>query len=325
MHDKRDDYEPIIATRRSREPLHEDTQPLWRVVLAVVGVLGLAVLLAWWFMGRSPNDDGSTTAQSESSAAEVRPDIRPEIEVEQEIVPPARDAESGAQIVQVPALPPPAPTAESAAGSEQAAAPENIPEVVPDDEAEAPVPTPPAEVSVRFMSPDTQVQFEVHSSIDSSPPQMIRVGDVVAVAPGTYRVVVSGPQLETYQQEVRFDGERPLEYTVELCAQRKHERENLAGQVVEERACASTAQCESMFAILGEEADQLVKDRAFRTQQCAKWRPEAAPEGRWTLNIHCGGATLATTCRIEIAEGACTFAEPTRSVRGAACPQAELK
>ena len=130
---------------------------------------------------------------------------------------------------------------------------------------------------------------------------------------------------ETFEQEVTFDGERPLEYIVELCAEHKRERENLAGQVVEERACASTAQCESMFTVLGEHAERLVRDRAFRTQQCAKWRPNAAPDGRWTLNINCGGATLATTCRIEIAEGACTFAEPRRSVRGAACPRAELK
>jgi hypothetical protein len=130
--------------------------------------------------------------------------------------------------------------------------------------------------------------------------------------------------LETFEQEVTFDGERSLEYTVELCAERKHERENLAGQVVEERACASTAQCESMFMVLGESADQLVKDRAFRTQQCAKWRPEAAPDGRWTLDTKCDGATLATTCRIEIAEGACTFAEPRRSVRGGPCPRTEL-
>jgi len=317
MQDKRDDYEPIIATRRSREPLREDTQPLWRVVLALGGGLAVAVLLAWWLMGRSSNDGASTTAQSESSAPEIRPDIH----VEQALAPPARDSETDADIAQAPALP--ARAAESAAGSEKAATPENIPEVVPDNEVQAPVPSAP--VSVRFMSPDTQVRIELRGPLDSSPPLTSKAGDVVAVAPGTYRVVASGTQLETFEQEVTFAGERSLEYTVELCAERTHERENLAGQVVEERACASTAQCESMFMVLGEHADQLVKDRAFRTQQCAKWRPNAAPDGRWTLDIRCGGATLATTCRIEIAEGACTFAEPRRSVRGAACPRAELK
>ncbi len=317
MHDKRDDYEPIIATRRSREPLREDTQPLWRVVLALGAVVALAVLIAWWLMGRSSSDSASTTVQSEGSAPDNPPDIRPEIDVKQEIAPPARDVEAEAEIAQAPA----SSEAESTAGSEQAVTPENIPEVVPENEVQAPVPP----VSVRFMSLDTQVQFEVHSPLDSPPPLTSKAGDVVAVPPGTYRVVASGTELETFEQEITFEGERPLEYSVELCAERKSQRESLAGRVVEERECASTAQCESMFAILGEQADQLVKDRAFRTQQCARWRPNAAPDGKWTLNINCGGATLATTCRIEIAEGACTFAEPRRSVRGAACPRAELK
>ena len=35
MHDNRDDHEPIIATRRSREPLREDKQPLRRLILAL--------------------------------------------------------------------------------------------------------------------------------------------------------------------------------------------------------------------------------------------------------------------------------------------------
>ncbi len=316
MHDKRD-YEPIIATRRSRQPTREDGQPLWRVVLALGGGLAVAVLLAWWLMGKLSSDGASTTAQSESSA----PEIGPEIHVEQAPAPPARDAEAGADVAQAPA--PPAREAESAAGSEEAATPESIPEVVPDNDVPATVPSAP--VSVRFMSPDAQVRIELRRPLDSSPFLTSEAGEVVAVPPGTYRVVASGTQLETFEQEVTFDGERPVEYTVELCAERKHERENLAGQVVEERACASTAQCESMFMVLSEHADQLVKERAFRTQQCAKWRPDAAPDGRWTLNINCGGATLATTCRIEIAEGACTFAEPRRSVRGAACPRAELE
>jgi hypothetical protein len=316
MHDKRDDYEPIIATRRSREPLREDTQPLWLLVLALGGGLALAVLLAWWWMGKSSNDGASTTAPSESSAPEVLPDIH----VEQAPAPPARDSETDADIAQATASP--ARAAEPAAGAEQAPTPD-IPEVVPDNAVQAPVL--PAPVSVRFMSPDTQVRVELRGPLDSLPPLTGMAGDVVAVAPGTYRVVASGTQLETFEQEVTFDGERSYEYTVELCVERKDERENLAGRVVEERACASTEQCESMFMVLSEHADQLVKDLAFRTQLCAKWRPNAAPDGKWTLDTKCDGATLATTCRIEIAEGACTFAEPRRSVRGAECPRAELK
>jgi hypothetical protein len=297
-------------------------------VLALGVGLAVVVLLAWWWMGRSSSEVASTTAQPESSAPEVRP-------VEQAPAPPALDTETNGDIAQAPALDsetndaiaqapaPPVPAAEPAAGAEQAPTPENIPEVIPDDAVQAPAS--PAPISVRFISPDTQVQIELRGPLDSSPPLTSKAGDVVAVAPGTYRVVASGTQLETFEQEVTFDAERSYEYTVELCAQRKHERENLAGRVVEERACASTAQCESLFMILSEHADELVKDRDFRTQQCAKWRPEAAPDGRWTLDIQCGGATLATTCRIEIGEGACTFAEPRRSVRGAECPRAELK
>jgi hypothetical protein len=77
-----------------------------------------------------------------------------------------------------------------------------------------------------------------------------------------------------------------------------------------------------MFDVLSEDAEQRVKDLAFRKQQCAKWRPEAAPEGKWTLDTKCDGAT---TCRIEIAEGTCAVTEPRRTVRGGACPQAELR
>jgi hypothetical protein len=329
MH-KRDDYEPIIADRRSREPLREDTQPLWRVVLAVCAGLAVVGLLAWWLMSRYASDGASTAAQSESSA----PEIGPEIQVEQEIAPPARNAETGAEIAQEPARPardaeseadvaqaPSSPprTDEPAAGAEQSATPENIPDVV---ENEIKTPPPPAPVAVQFLSPDTQVRFEVRRPLDASPLLTSKVGEVVDIAPGTYRVVASGTQLERFEQEVTIDGERPLEYTVELCAEREHERESLAGQVVEERACASSAQCESMFMVLSEQAEQLVKERAFRTEQCAKWRPDAAPEGGWTLNINCD---VATTCRIEIAEGACTFAEPRRSVRGGTCPRAQLE
>lgn len=311
MQDNRD-YEPIIATRRAREPLREDGQPLWRLVLALSAGLAVVVFLAWWLMGRS-SDDPPTTAQSKTSAPAVRAEPTP--------APPASNSEANADITQAPA--PPTRAAEPAASIEQAATPENTPEVVSDNAVQAPLP--PAPVSVRFTSPDAQVRFELRDRLDSSRHLTSKAGDLVTVAPGTYRVVASGSELETFEQEITFDGERPLSYTVELCAERKHERENVAGRVVEERACASTAQCEAMFAVLSEHAEQLVKDRAFRKQQCAKWRPEAAPDGKWTLDAKCGGATLATTCRIEIAEGACTFAELRRSMRGAACPRAELK
>lgn len=317
MHDNRNDYEPIIAARRSREPRREDKQPLWRLMLALGGGLTVAVLIAWWVMSRSSSDGVSTSAQSKGSASE----IRPEEHIEQVPLPSARDSGTNADIGQAPTLPARAP--EPGSGADQSATPENIPEVAPDSAVQAPVP--PAPVSVRFKSPDTQVRIELHGPLDSSPPLMSKAGDAVAVAPGTYRVIAAGAQLETFELEVKFDGERPLEYTVELCAARKQERENLAGRVVEERTCATTAQCESTFTVMSEHADQLVKNRAFRVQQCAKWRPKAAPGGKWTLNTDCGGATLATTCRIEIAEGACTFIEPRRSVRGGACPRAELK
>jgi hypothetical protein len=219
---------------------------------------------------------------------------------------------------------PEAPAQESTSESVPEVVPENAEQrFIPDSAEQTPVaPTP---VPVHFVSPDAQVRFELHGPLDSSPPVTSKAGDVVAVAPGTYRVVASGAELETFEQKVIFDGERSVEYTVELCAERKHERENLTGRVVEERACASAAQCESMFLVLGEEADQLVKDRDFRTQQCAKWRASAVPEGTWTLDTKCGGATAASTCRIEIAQGACTFAEPPRSARGGECPRGELR
>jgi hypothetical protein len=316
----RNDYEPIIAERRSREPVREETQPLWRLVLALGAGLAVAALLAWWWMDRSSSDGTSTTAPLDTSAPEIRPEVLPEERIEQAPLPPARDLEADTDLAQAPELPAHAP--EPAAGDEQAAPPESVAEDVP---AAVEAPVPPSPVSVRFTSPDSQVRIELRGPLESSPPVANKAGDVVAVAPGTYRVVASGSQLETFEQEVTFDGERPLEYTVELCVEREHERENLAGQVVEERECASTAQCESMFMVLSEHADQLVRDRAFRTQRCAKWRPNAKPDGRWTLDIKCGGATLATTCRVEIGEGACTLAKPRRSVRGAACPRAELK
>ena len=308
-------------------------------MLALGGGLAVVLLLAWWWMGRSSTDSTPTTVQSET----LFPGVRPDIHVEQETLPPARDVETPADIAQPPEPPAPgdepavdaepAATAEAATDPEPPATPESTPEVtpvpeVPDTAAPVPVepiPVPPKPVSVRFTSPDPQVQIELRGPLDSSPPLTTKAGDVIDVAPGTYRVVVSGDRLETFEQEVRFDGKRSLEYTVELCAVPKRERDNVAGLIVEQHACGSTEQCESLFAILSEHADELIKDGDFRRQQCAKWRDDATPEGRWTLDTQCGGATLATTCRIQIAEGVCTFAEPRRSVRGSACPRAELE
>ena len=89
MHDNRNDYEPIIATRGSRERLREDARPLWHLVLALGLGLAVIVFLVWWWMDRSSSDSVSTTAQSQSSAPEVRPDT----DVEQAPAPPALDSE----------------------------------------------------------------------------------------------------------------------------------------------------------------------------------------------------------------------------------------
>ena len=319
MPDNRDDYEPIIATRPSRERLREETQPLWRLVLALGGGLVVVVLLAWWLMGRLSDGGAAKTAQTEVSAPEV---TTSEV-VEQAPAPPARDSEPSAPSTeQTPA--PPAPATEPAVSDASPAAPEGPPAAAPDAEAPPPL-APPPTASVRFTSPDSQVQFEVRGPTDSSPALTSKVGDVVDLALGTYRVVASGPQLEALERELVLTGGPPAEFTVELCAQPKQELESLVGRVVEERVCTSTQQCQSMFDVLSEDAEQRVKDLAFRKQQCAKWRPDAAPEGRWTLDTKCDGATTATTCRIEIAEGACAVTEPRRTLRGGACPQAELR
>lgn len=345
MHDPRDDYEPIIATRPSRVPPPQEAQPLWRVVLALVGVLAVVAVFAWWWMNRPSTDSDGANAQSQGAASEALP----ESHVEQEVIPPARDPEPSAP--RAPATPPaavveperaaePSATQESVASQEststQESAPtqENAPDVAPDapdqvaqdrEEVAPIVPPPPTPVSVRLSSPDPQVRIEFHRPLDVAPALVSRVGEVVNVAPGTYRVVSSGPGLEKFEQEVTFDGERPMEYTVELCAEPKRELESLAGQVVESRACSSTEECESMFMILGEYAGELVKERAFRTEQCAKWRPNSTPDGSWTLNINCDGQTPSTTCRILISEGACVHTGPRRTTRGEACPRGEIR
>jgi hypothetical protein len=316
MPDNRDDYEPIIATRPTRERLREETQPLWRLVLALGGGLIVVVLLAWWVMGRLPDGGASQAVQTEVSA----PEVTPSEVVEQAPAPPAADSEPSAE--QPPAQP--APT-EPTVSDAQPATPESVPAPVPDTAVPpSPSPSPPASVSLRFTSPDSQVRFEVRGPTDSSPPLTSKVGDVIELAPGTYRVVASGAQLEALERELVLTG-LPAEYAVELCAQPEQELESLVGRVIEERVCASADQCESMFNVLSEHADQLVKDSAFRKQQCAKWRSEAAPEGGWTLDTKCDGATAATTCRIEIAQGDCVVTEPRRSVRGGECPRAEFK
>src|SRR5690606_26447566 len=103
MHDPRDDYEPIIATRPSRVPPRQDTQPLWRVVLALPGGVAIVALLAWWWMSRSSTESDSTSAQSEGAAQEVLP----ETHIEQEVVPPARDVEPSTDVPPEPASPVP--------------------------------------------------------------------------------------------------------------------------------------------------------------------------------------------------------------------------
>lgn len=322
MPDPRDDYEPIIATRPRRlGPQRDEAKPLWPLVLALGAALILAIAAGLWFMNR-PSNQSPATAQTEK----VEPQTLPEIRVEQPVAPPARDAEPVAAEppVQPPVQPAQAPESvtEPATEDTPAITPESAPQSEPDNAVQTPAEPPP--LSVRFDSPDSQVQFELRGPLESSAPVTSKVGDVLSLVPGTYRVVASGPHLETFEQNVTFDGEQPADYTVELCAERKRERETLAGQVVEERACESTAQCESLFMVLSEQADRLVKDRSFRTQQCGQWRSGASPEGSWTLDIKCGGPTSASTCRIEISQGACEVAEAPRSVRGTACPRAEL-
>ena len=322
MQDNRDDYEPIIATRPNRRTAREDARPLWPLVLALAGGVA-AVLLAWWYVEKSSTEGG---ARERASAAATNESFPPEIRVDQSPTPPAIDPEVNGE--SAPASAPPAASVEPATSVEPSAipqaAPEAAPEVVPDNAPQA-TPSPPATVSLRLTSPDAQVRFEVRDPGDSSPALTGKVGDIVELEPGTYRVVASGAQLETTEREITLIGGGPAEYSVELCAQPTQESESLVGQVVEQRTCASTPECESVFMVLSEYAEQLVKDRAFRTQACANWRDTAAPAGRWTLDTKCDGEASATTCRIEISAGTCTVTGPRRSARGEACPRAELQ
>lgn len=327
MQDNRDDYEPIIATRPNRQPSGEDTRPLWPLVLALSAGFAVVVLLGLWFIGRS-NDSAPTAVETEEPL--------PEIHVEQPSEPPAIDSQPSAEVAQAPtpSAPAPASTAEPATSTEQEPIPDRAPEAVAENAAPAPsppatesatqTPSPAPSVSLLLASPDSQVRFEVRGPLDSSPARTSKAGDIVDLVPGTYRVVASGAQLETIERELTLSGGGAAEFIVELCVQPEQEIENLAGRVVELRSCTSTPECESMFTILSEEAEQLVKDREFRAAQCAKWRDSAAPEGKWTLETKCDGEAAATMCRIEIAEGACSVTGPRRSVRGEACPRAEL-
>jgi hypothetical protein len=327
MQDNRDPYEPIIATRPSRKPDRDDTKPLWPLVLGLAAGVVVVVLAASWFMRRSSNDAASTTAQENGFATEesieIRQDDLPEVRLDPApaSAPPPNDA--GENSDSDPGVASPTAPTEPVATPEQPAPAESTPAAVPDTVSQSP--PPPSTTSVTFTSPDPQVRFEVRGPLDTSPHKTVESGQVLALEPGTYRVVASGPQLEALEREIILEGSGAAEYAVELCAQPKQEREQLAGRIVEERACATTQQCESMFSVLSEYAEQLVNDREFRTQQCAKWRPEAAAEGRWTLDTKCDGATPATTCRIEISQGACSITEPRRTIRGDACPRAELK
>src|SRR5262245_36262728 len=102
MNRNRDDYEPIIAERRPREPLREDARSAWGLVLGVGAGLVIAALLAWWWINRSSSDDASTTAESETSSPEIRPEVFPEERIVQAPLPPARGLESGAAVAPAP-------------------------------------------------------------------------------------------------------------------------------------------------------------------------------------------------------------------------------
>lgn len=331
MGDRHDDYEPIIAPRRSRQPRREEA-PLWRTILGVVAVFAVVILLAWWWSHRPPDTERAVSPTPAGREA------LPETHVEQEIVPPARDPGAPVETPERSA-PQTVPEPENAASEPPAASDtvsesEDVPEVEPESVLGAaiespsesePVPQAPAHVSVRFTSPDSQVRFEIRRPEESAPFMTTTAGATLEIPPGRYRVTAAAPQLDRFEQDVTFGGAEPLEYVVELCTQPKYERGSLAGRLVESRECGSAAECETLFAILGEYADDLVRQRDFRAEQCAKWRAGSAPGGNWTLNIRCDGAMPATTCRVEIGEGECMYALPPRSARGAACPKAELR
>jgi len=325
MQDDRDDLEPIIATRPHRRPVREESQPLWPLVLAVSVCFAVVLSLAWWFFWRPSGRSEPTPAQVESPL--------PEEHVEPEPIAPTTDSDTNAEVAQAPA-PPASSEQESIPQSAEASTPElstpeestaetSTPEAAPDQTIQAPAPL--AAVALRLESPDSQVRFEIRDSLESSTPVSAKSGDVVQLAPGTYRVTASGPGLESIERELVLLGDQPAEYSVELCAQPERETGSLAGEILERRTCTSTVECESVFMILSEYAEQLVKDPAFRREQCSKWRTNAEPEGTWTLDTKCDGEVSATTCRVEIAQGACIVTGPRRTLRGESCPRAELR
>ena len=222
----------------------------------------------------------------------------------------------------VAAPPPTEASAPKAAPAQESAPRASVPEA-----AAKPPPPPPAAVSVRFTSPDAQVQFELSGPLEFSPDRksLYRAGESGSFAPGTYKIVASGAQLLKFEKDVAIAGESPLEYAAELCVAPKREVKELVGQVVEERVCAGSAQCQSVFVMLNEQAEKLVKDRSFRSRQCATWRAGAIAQPNWALDAKCDDGSLAVACRIEIAQGSCAFSEPLRSARGGACPSAVLQ
>jgi hypothetical protein len=330
MQDDHDDYEPIIADRRPRRLQDDDYgQPLWRTVLALAAGVAIIIAIAWWYFERSSSSDVAATPQR--SAPEFPVESLEEDRIAQ-VPEPVRDVEPEREVEQSPVPPPGFEPSEVvgetgdetvALDAEQETASASTPETAQDEDEETPIV--PALLSVRITSPDPQVRVELRGGPDAASAVTNRPGDVIEIAPGSYRLVASGADLEPHEQEVMFQGDRSYELTVELCAEQAYERESLAGQIVEERKCSSTTECETVFMVLSEYADELVKDRAFRLQRCANWRSNAAPEGSWTLNTACGGATLDTTCSIEITQGTCSVALPRRSARGTNCPRVELQ
>lgn len=314
-----DELEPIIATRPHRAPLREESAPLWPLVLALTGGLAAVLLLAWWFFGRSAEHSAPAPSPVESPL--------PETHVEPQPLAPTTDLDANDEIAQAPA-PEPSRDELSADSTEQGSIPQSTPESSIADEIPGPVlqPLSPADTaSVLFTSPDPQVQFEVRALDDASAPLTGKAGESLDLAPGIYRVVAFAPGFESLEREIELTGTQPAEYSVELCIQPERETASLVGEILERRTCTSTVECESAFMILSEYAEQLVKDAAFRREQCAKWRTDAQPEGKWTFETKCDGEVSATTCRVEIAVGTCTVIGPRRTARGGTCPRADLR